>query len=273
MLNEILVQWFAGDDCERFRAHRKNGGDTQMQLTLVADDLPERQPIANGLAVRIVILIQKPRRGERFGFSRLTRERQGLPLIPGADLTPCPGTIPLLQACQRLDRRILPTLQTRREFIADCGVSGLQAAQLRMYFRRDHKAGELSRKEVKCNEPQRKQQNHWNHADENVGDDQPVPHPPQEFLLEPAKCEDRKKNRCDEDEKGDPSPKVLAPGRREQPEQLLQEQQHSAQAEEVTGDARHSAFWPESSCAQAAPKSPKFWIRPPHECDRELPGA
>ena len=85
----------------------------------------------------------------------------------------------LRKSCQRLRRGCRATLQPCCQFVADGGIGRLKTSQLGMNLRGHHEDRKLSGQPVERDHGHRHQKHRRNHADENVGDDQPVPQSPE----------------------------------------------------------------------------------------------
>ena len=70
------------------------------------------------------------------------------------------------------------------------------------------KAGKLPGKKIERDQRNHHQQKNRNHADKNIGNDQPVPQPPQQLRAQPAEPGNREQHNRQHAEKSYPAPQA-----------------------------------------------------------------
>src|ERR1700680_688419 len=113
----------------------------------------------------------------------------------------------------------------------------MQAAQSRIQLGSNHEIGELTGKQIDGDERHGHQEDHRDHADENISHDQPVAQAPEHLGLEPPKGQNRKHDDGENTENSYPSTERLTEGNLEYREESLQGEQEQIQPQEITGSA------------------------------------
>src|ERR1035441_2424259 len=101
----------------------------------------------------------------------------------------------------------------------------------------------------KTTQPDRK---NWNHADKDIGDDQPVSQPPEQLRAQPPVSGKREQNDGEHTEKNYPAPEARRGGWTRAPRQPLRHEQKQVEHEHVERRPRAPALRPEPFFAQLA---------------------
>jgi hypothetical protein len=238
-LHQCLVERFAGDHSQSLWTRHKHGRTPKIEDAVVAHDVSE-------------VALNKRRRIKARSAFRSGAERLWPVLVPRAYLPPRPLRAARPGASKDSRIQLFALRDLRRQMMGYGSVGCFHASQVSRDVRGYDEAGKLPGKKIKRDQRNRQEQKNRNHANKNVGDNQPVSQSPQHSGAQPAKAGNGKQNNRQSAEKNYPASKARRRCRTHVSRQPLHREQKHIQRQRVERRPRDPALRPETLVAQLA---------------------